>query len=58
MAARGGDGERFMRDFLDAGYSVRDQKSSKFWTREYATDMSNFAVSHDVVFEYTHQRAI
>jgi hypothetical protein len=47
-----------MRDFLDAGYLVRDQKSSEFWTREYATDMSNFHVSHDVVFEYKPQGAI
>jgi FkbM family methyltransferase len=58
MAARGGDGERFMRDFLDAGYLVRDQKSSEFWTREYATDMSNFPAIHDVVFEYKPQGAI
>jgi FkbM family methyltransferase len=52
MAARGGDGERFMRDFLDAGYLVRDQNGKQFWTREYATNMSNFAEAYDVVFEY------
>jgi FkbM family methyltransferase len=61
MATRGGDGERFMRDFLDAGYLVRNAHNTKgkqFWTREYATDTSNFPVSHDVVFEYKPQGAI
>jgi hypothetical protein len=41
-----------MRDFLDAGYLVRDQNGKQFWTREYATNMSNFAEAYDVVFEY------
>jgi FkbM family methyltransferase len=55
MLTRGGEGERFMSDFLDAGYLVRDQKGTKFWNREHATNMKNFAKAYDVVFEYKPQ---
>jgi hypothetical protein len=56
MAKRGGDGERFMRDFHDAGYSARNDNDSETtrWTREYATNMANQG-NIDVILELNAQ---
>jgi hypothetical protein len=56
MAKRGGDGERFMRDFYDAGYSARNENDfdTTRWTREYATNMANHG-NIDVILELNAQ---
>jgi FkbM family methyltransferase len=52
MAKGGGDGERFMRDSYDAGYSARNENDSETtrWTREYATNMANHGFI-DIILE-------
>jgi FkbM family methyltransferase len=53
MKKRGGDGERFMRNFLDAGYAVRLQAGPKtFLSHDFAVNMNNFLDQYDLVFEY------
>jgi FkbM family methyltransferase len=52
MKSRGGDGRRFMRDMLDAGYAVRFHQSETFLSRESALNMDNFPSIHDLMFEY------
>jgi FkbM family methyltransferase len=52
MAAAGGDGVRFVRNFLDAGYLLSEEGSTQYHNRKYALNLLNFPGVHELFFEY------